>query len=137
MASIIIILIFLSFWHLIYESVLFPSILLRYRCEFFTLKDQLRKLKEIKEDAISSELFLYLNNIIDANINNLPYITLGLVRTIIRELKPIETCQLNEIKDIKDKIIRYNIVILLGNSGGWIPYILLLIITIIIHGLSK
>lgn len=138
MATIIFILILLSGYHFIYESILIPSTRLNIRYQLFKLRDELRRLKIEKDKEISDEVFHYLNDSINASIKLLPYVSLSLIlaakkriendekarEEIERKIQLVANCSVPEIKSISASTVKHATHAFICNTGSWVIYLL-------------
>lgn len=139
----ILIIIFMGmvFWHLIYEGILAPSFRLHCRFQLFTMRDELRGLKEELDSDLSDDVFDILNDSINGQLGFLRELTpynLYLFRQTLRvnaelrarienRVRTMESCQLAEISDFTSRLRRVHNHVLMINTGGWALYVVPLV----------
>jgi hypothetical protein len=138
MATFFLILTALALVNLLYERVLSPSFRFSLRLRLFALRDELRELKITHGGKIDNELFRTLQGSINATINRLASIDLRLLTEAHiafehdAELRKyaedkealLEACALEEVRRIREKHIKLMMLTLTVNSGGWVPYVI-------------
>ena len=137
MEIIIFVLILLSFFHFIYESILLPSFRLRLRYKLFSLRDDLRHIKIENDQKINDKIFSFLQSSINNVINSLHLINFQMLYMLTKAVKKdeslsrkvedinkeLENCNSNSILRIRYKLSKYFAFALIINSGGWFIYL--------------
>lgn len=142
----IIIMLFISILHFIYDGIILPSIRQNNRNELFSLRDELRWLmiEGIKEKDISA--FNLVHEAINSFSSRLPMLTISVQRTfqsdiesnvrlrniIEKRIKIIDNCSNDDIKRIVNDV---NLILektYISNSGGWFIYLVPIAITKIV-----
>lgn len=145
MNYLLIVLVFLSLFHLLYESVILPSIRMYIRDELFKLRDEIRNLKITGIDKSEEKAFWFVHDGINNFLTKIPNITiysLFLVRnkkkkdpTFFKEaderIRIVKACKNESIKRIFEKANRIVGRALLANMGAWFFYLVPIAIIII------
>ncbi len=143
---IIILILFISILHFIYDGIILPSIRQNNRNELFSLRDELRWLmiEGINEKDIPA--FNLVHDSINSFSNRLPMLTISVQKTFqsdmennarLREIikkrrESIDNCSNNDIKRIVSDV---NLILdktYISNSGGWFIYLIPIAITTIV-----
>ncbi len=143
---IIILILFISILHFIYDGIILPSIRQNNRNELFSLRDELRWLmiEGINEKDILA--FNLVHEAINSFSNRLPMLTISVqksfqsdvennvkLREIIQKRRDIiNNCSNDEIKRIVGNV---NLILektYISNSGGWFLYLVPIAITAVI-----
>ena len=146
MATITYILIILSFYHMIYESVLASGLRRNLRYKFFEVRDKLRRLKIELGDKMDEKLFISLDNSINSKIHCLVqynFTFLYKVNRIIKEnpelnkrvnehMQQIENCPINEVKSIYRRTAMLVTQAFFINIGGWFIYVFPIVLSLAI-----
>lgn len=131
-------LILLSIIHLIYESVIAPSLRLKLRFDLFALRDEVRSLKVEHGDMLRDRHFKYLEDSINSTILMLPRFELSVIRKINEELKKdkeldarvqermrvLDDCNISRIAEIRKKSLDLANKSFVINSGMLFMYLL-------------
>lgn len=144
MSNLLIILLILSAWHFVYEAILLPGYRMRLRNELFALRDTVRNLHlERGSRELSPELEL-LHDGINYYLTRLHRITPTVVlqieaayrqnedirATIDARRRLIEQADDSRIREISQHINTVISQALVANIGGWMIYIIPVVIAI-------
>lgn len=135
----------IAVYHLIYEGILLPSIRLNMRFKFFRLRDRLRALKLEHTNGLDDEIFMYMQDSINASIKLLPQVTFSSIHTAGKKLQHdeklrewirkkeelIDNCHVQEVQAIRSENIRLLAGAVIANSGGWFIYIVPMIAAVL------
>lgn len=146
MTTIFIIFVLMALLHLIYESILVPSLRLRFRFRMFALRDELRKLKAENED-VSNELFDYLQDSINIQIKFLHQLDIKTMLWAYKSVNDdellheevesrwalIESCDREEIREIASEIYSSAAILFLINNGALFFYGLPVVLAILFY----
>lgn len=148
MATTFYILLILGLWHWVYEGIIAPSLRHTLRYKFFDLRDQLRFMyfKGLNENE--ERAYHLLDGAVCRSIQAIPFINLGnyfrikntvnteQLREEIRESQAIVSNSDNDlIKDIDRKISRYTGEALVINHGGYLPYLIIPLVLVILYSI--
>ncbi len=128
----------IGIFHLIYQSLLLPTIRLNLRFKLFSLRDELRLLKHQKGDDLDDKVVYDLQKTINKNINNLAYIDFSTIYKTNKyfEENPklnskieirknyLDSSPVSEVKTIYKENVKLFLLTIAANSGGWIIYII-------------
>lgn len=137
MTILLAVILFLTLFHFIYESVILPTLRLRLRYKLFALRDELRKIKALYGERLDNKTFEYLQSGLNNAINLLPYIDTKFAVTarltisgdkelrerIKRRVALLDKCDVKEIIELRKKTYSTVEDIFLANSGGWFIYV--------------
>jgi hypothetical protein len=137
MAILIYILFFATIFHFVYESILLPSWRLELRYKLFALRDEARQLKFKYTAELSDDVFLHVQHSINTSISLLPHMTPSLIadakrefdtnphlqRVIEKRTELLDSCKIQEVRDVMDKAAKYSLTALTLNIGGWFLYL--------------
>jgi hypothetical protein len=124
--------------HLIYETILLPSIRLHFRFKVFGLRDQLREIKLKKSNAVNDSLFEDMETSINNAIKILPFVNLHtmkiaadrfhsdkeLQKLMEKRKKLIDECPIPEIKKIRNQLFQIVEFVFAFNTAMWFIYLL-------------
>jgi len=146
MSYLILLFFFFALYHLIYESIILPSVRLHYRNKLFSLRDEVRRLKLEELNETDKAALTLLHDGISTILNRVHLITIELQHEIEKEIN--EDKELNEMIKERYKIldqstnkdvIRISYLLntivnrsILFNAGGWFIYIVPIAIVIFI-----
>jgi hypothetical protein len=147
MEQAIILFIFFAILHLVYESIIAPSLRLKLRYELFKLRDRVRSLKIIHGHQFSDVHFSYLEDSINTllqSLQNFDAITLAIATIAIskdKELqrraetraKILDGCAIKEAVGIRIATIAIANKALRVNNGGWFIYLLPLLMVLMFY----
>jgi hypothetical protein len=145
MGTLTVILFVLAMWHFVYESLLLPTIRLKYRYKLFELRDQLRRLSIKNDPEINKDVLGLVDHAISTSISRLPFLSITLLfsakKTVLsnealrkkveKQLDDIKACKSREVQDIFDLTTKYSGSVVIANSGGWIPYLMAILIPVL------
>ncbi len=148
MAIFFLILAGLALLNLVYEGIVAPTLRFNLRLKLFALRDELRELKIERGDEIHDDLFRDLQGSLNATINRLARIDLLLLKTAYNAFEHddslrrfaeqreamLEACPVGEVKRIRDKQLAVVGCALAVNSGGWIPYLIPVVVGLVFAG---
>ena len=131
-------LLYLAFWHYIYEAILAPSIRLRMKHRLFELRDRLRMIQIERGSVAMRPDISILHDGLNYYLGRLEKITPSLVvrshhriqanpemrKAIEKRVMVIADSDDHRIQGIYDEIDRLLSRVLLVNAGGWGIYIL-------------
>lgn len=152
MAVIILILILLTIFHFVYESIIAPSLRIKIRYKLFELRDELRRLKFNEGQNISEDVFKQVDYSVNSSIKHLPFYNFKLLydakkefdsneklkKQVEQKIGLIEECHIDSIREIFDKTNRYSSFAFLINTGAWLLYLFpFIVILILIAGFNK
>jgi hypothetical protein len=156
MATLIFILILLSIFHYLYDSILLPTYRLELRYELFKYRDELIELKSNQTDLINDQVFALVYNSINFSMNRLSNLTLSNMYHYKRELdknpelkqkndnlvQMIFDCKSEELNMLYRKISLVSLKAFALNMGSWFIYfipvvLVLLIIAYIVVQISR
>lgn len=149
MAIFLIILMFLTICHFIYNGIILPSIRIHLRNKLFILRDELRNIKLIKRQNCDDKAFKLIHDGINTYLNRLPLLTMDLKVSFEEEYKKnislqkeiqhrrsiIENCGDENLKAIfykANEVLGYAFI---ANLGGWFIY--LIPVCILLVSISK
>lgn len=146
MTTLFYILIFLATWHYFYENVIAPALRHEIRFNFFSLRDELRRLNFDGLSSKDQKIYELLDNVVCDIIDSMFFISFGnyfFLRRYVKErkegtketekiLSSIQEADNTRLIEINEKIHEHATKILLINSGGWAPYLLVIAIPFII-----
>jgi hypothetical protein len=126
--------------HWIYEGIILPSLRLSLRYRLFALRDRLREVKLKNKEAVSDDVFRYLQGTINNGIVLLPFTdfrVLGAAEAIEKDETlrnriqkreaAITECQLSEIKEIVEEIGDIWWTAFISNTAAFAAYVVPLI----------
>ena len=142
MGILILIFIGIALFHLVYEGIILPSLRFQYRFEYFKLRDDLRDLKFQYGDKLSDAIFNDVDETLSKMIFHIHNISFGLfykAQRMINKDKELEVylnkkmelinnCKIDELHKILDKSSILSIKLCVFNQGGWLIYILPIIL---------
>lgn len=145
MAVLLFILFILAIYHLIYESIIMPSVRLKLRYDLFEWRDKLIYI-QCTQSVMSEKDFNLVHSYINAAINRLPYYSLSLLFRVNKDIernphlrKQVEhhSNAINAIdnKDVQEIIKGVNKTTLKafwGNFGAWALYLIPILIVLIL-----
>ena len=128
-----------------WEGIIAPSIRLEIRYELFKMRDAIRRLKIEYGDQFSNELFDTLQHTINNEIGLLHHATIGdfykaykkygnkeqLPAEIEKLEQLIKDCPISEVRDIWTRSVAALVIAFIVNTGGWLIYIVPIIITLV------
>jgi hypothetical protein len=134
--------------HFIYEAILAPSLRFELRLKLFALRDEIRILKLQHPDSLSDEVFRDLQSSLNATISRLKLIDLRILKTAYDSFEHdeklrkraeqrdelINACPIPEVRAIRQRQIWLVGYALLINSGGWVPYLVPVLISLFCAG---
>jgi hypothetical protein len=143
--------VFLAIFHCVWEGIIAPEIRMEFRWELFEMRDRLRKLKMDNGDQISDSLFEDLQHIINNQIALLHRATIG---DFVRAYKTVNTkknakevlerfeqsinsCTVADVRNIWNKSVAVTVGAFIINSGGWLVYVVPVLIALICYGTIK
>lgn len=138
MQFLFLILVALAIYHFLLESTILPSTRLCIRFELFALRDQLRTLKIEQAETISDEVFENLQGAINTSIRLLPQLLIctivtasatiqsdeSLQKRIEKRKQVFESCAVEQVQVIRNRVVFLTVVALLVNSTGWVIYLI-------------
>ena len=147
MATAFIIFLALAILHLIYESIIAPSLRLKLSFDLFKLRDDARSLIIKNEKQLDGHHFEYLQdsiNILLKSLHNFDIILLALAmieinkNTALKEridkrIKTFDDCKLPEAMEIRKKTFDVADKALLINNGGWFVYLIPIVLAIVFY----
>lgn len=127
-----------ALFHLVYESIIAPSLRLKYSFDLFKARDAVRLLKMEHGDQLDGKHYEYLQdsiNILLKSLHNLDATILvaamheinndkALQARIEERMKIFDDCKLPEANAIRKKTLLIANNVLLVNNGGWIIYLI-------------
>lgn len=145
-AVFIIVTLFISILHFIYDGIILPSIRQNYRNELFALRDELRWIMIEGIDNTDIAAFNLVHDAINSFANRLPLLTMSVqksfqidmqnnvrLREIIKKRREIiHNCNNDDIKRIVNDV---NLILektYISNAGGWFIYIIPIAITAVV-----
>ena len=128
----------LALFHFIYQSVISPTLRLYIRCKLFELRDELRRLKLNRGENVDDNLLGDIQESINLNLENLAFVDLSLIyetqkylekdtnlaKKVETRKKLLEHSDNKELKEIYKKNVELLAVTMLINSGGWVIYVI-------------
>jgi len=137
MTWILIILMAFAVWHLLYESVIAPSLRMSLRYEVFRLRDDLRRLK-FEDARLTKEVYGYMEDALNNSLAYLHGLTISSFGSVSRGIErdqslrkdvekrrhAIDSCPIPEVPRIDEELGRILRLALGVNSGGWFLWIL-------------
>lgn len=129
----------LSAWHFVYQAILLPSLKFRFTLRLVELRDELRCEYITSLGTIDKEAFARLDEYVSRLVDGLPRITLvAFVRETrlvdLRDLLMKARIKIAEDKEDEDillaieaECVLIQLLVVLANSGGWVPYFLVLV----------
>lgn len=138
MEYMIIIFLALAIFHLIYESIIAPSIRAKLSFELFAARDEARLLKIQHADKLECKHFEYLQssiNILLKSLHNFDVITLIMAMNAIKHDKDLqehikkrlaifEDCTMPDAIAIRKKTLAIASKIIVVNNGAWLIYLI-------------
>ncbi|MCC5806348.1 MAG: hypothetical protein JJU00_08465 [Opitutales bacterium] len=128
----------LALWHLFYEAILAPSLrqLLRYR--LFAVRDSVRRLRMENPETFGHEAFGILNESLNNQIRLLGRVHASDLSAVNRAYDQdpsfraevdrrgsiLSECPLAEAGDLNRQAAQLFVFGVMINSGGWLPYII-------------
>lgn len=152
MATIIIVLFILAIYHLVMDSIIFPSCRFEIRYKLFALRDRLREMKLVDESKIDDQTFSFVDGSLSTALQMLPYINLTFLFALKNHVEKnsqlkkeiegratmIASCEVKEVKEITKKRDKLVLLGLVANIGGWLIYILpIILLTIVLAELRS
>lgn len=142
MATTLLILLILTIYHFVYESILMPACRLRFRYSLFKNRDEIIKLKTNGE--ISDEVFNVTYNYINSAISRLPYLRLSLYMQAKKEfdvnnnlrikvenrMTIINNCDHAKVVEILDNVSSITFASFLGSFGSFFLYLLPIVLLV-------
>jgi len=132
----------LALLHYIYESIMLPSIRLKFRYRMFSLRDDLRRLRVQHGDVLNQKLYHHLQTSLNVTLDNLYRIDLAAFLTVHRRYQTdrefrerverrarlldelLAECPLPQVLDIRDEQLRVFRRVFLANAGSWFIYLI-------------
>lgn len=141
-----ILLVVFSFLYYIYESYVAPTIKYGLRFELFALRDELRRVEILSVDKINHELYDFMEAAISESISRLDDFNIAniikvqyekkksknFIQKYRKKIEMLDSCEIVEIKSIDKKIGTISLKAFLVNSGGWVIFLLPVIVFTII-----
>lgn len=152
MTTLAFIFIILSIIHVVYESIIAPSLRLNLRYRLFEIRDKIRLLKIDNQEKFDTKLFNLIDDSINSKINFLSGYNISLLIKVVKKLNDnpeiqeeikkiqasIDSCPVKEVKLIHEKTSEIIILAIAINMGMWIFYLLpFLLIAYFISALKK
>ena len=149
--TLMVVLIVLTLLHIIYENAILPTVRTCLRFNLFTLRDELRRLKNEQGDDFEPEAYRYLQESINSKITYISLINLKMIFDCHRAFKDrpdivkrannrdriVRECKIEEFHRIRTKSLKILVCIIVANCAGFfisfIPvFLLALTITMIL-----
>jgi hypothetical protein len=138
-----------AFLHLLFESIIAPSIRMKLRFELFSLRDDLRALKAESGSSLSDRQFECLQESLNALIAVLRRFDGATLMAVEQELRRnpllrtqvearariLDGCTSRRARAIRARSVQIATTALAVNSGGWFIYVLPVVLPIV--GYSK
>lgn len=132
----------LPLWHFIYEGILMPAIRFKLRLELFKIRDTIRRIKIDGGDDIPEAAFSYAERNVNQIVNILKFVDPFVLDEAKRHLANdpqlatrIEQARAEftqtaseELQEQYRKAIRVGVTASCINSGGWVIYLLPLVL---------
>ena len=127
----------LALWHFVFEGILAPALVLEERYKLFKLRDELRMLMIRRGDAIGTKPFRYMQDSLNGLIRyadrvdgtaliacNVRMRTDPGFRAHVHErMNAIETCQLPQVKTLRQQSTQIVSHLVGVNNGGWFVFL--------------
>ena len=142
MATLMLIVFGLTFFHLILESTILPTFRNEIKYGLFAQRDQLRRLRLKYGDELSDAVYSDIQHSINVLVNILPLLDRSTIDRVNKDLKTnpelekkvnervelLNSCKIEEVKDINQKITNYAFTAILVNSISFSIYLTPLIL---------
>lgn len=129
--NLLILFIFFTILHFLYEGIIAPSIRLKLKYDLFAIRDGLRALRESRASEFKDEIYIHLQSSINNLIKFLPVIDIlsiakaeqkfnedeTLRQEVMRVTRMLEDCKFPEVQEIRTKIRRIFALAILVNNG--------------------
>lgn len=146
MENVLFILILLGICHLVYESIIMPSVRMELRYKLFSVRDQLLRVKFTKQQDFDQETFNLIYQSINSTIRHLPYFNFSLMyeafsqfkenrdlnQKVEKKLEKINACEIPEVKRLYSKANKYASLAFLANTGAWFIYLLPVFVILVV-----
>lgn len=124
-------------WHLIYETIILPSLRLELRFKLFGLRDRLRRFKAEHSKQCPDTAFELLDDSVSWHTQNIHRLTFGMAfaanqkmkadpkfrEHVEKQLKALDNCQLPEFVELRKLRGELLVLTFAANSGGWLIYV--------------
>lgn len=138
MSILILIFVLLAVFNLVWYYVVAPSLRLKLRYGLFRQRDAIRSMKIKMGEGLSQDVFLMMEQSVNAAIRLLPNIELSLVHSFERQVasdgdlrrriearrRLLDACQVSGVKHIIRNLNRIVQAALAINSAGWLPLLI-------------
>lgn len=145
MAILLFILFILAIYHLIYESIIMPSIRLKLRYDLFEWRDKLIYIQCTKS-VMSEKDFNLIHSYINTAINRLPYYSLSLFFRVKKDIErnpslkkqvehhsnAINAIQNKDVQEIIRGVNKTTMKAFFGSFGTWALYLTPILIVLIL-----
>ena len=145
MSYLIAALIVIAILHLLFESIIAPSVRMKLRFELFSLRDDLRRLKADRDPSVSNRQFECLQesiNVLIGVLHRFDGATLVAVEYELRRNPLLRTqvdararildgCTSRRARAIRARSVQLATAALAVNSGGWLIYVLPLLLLVV------